>query len=98
MFNVFKYIHRCIIRRGVLGHGLHVGVDKAGNLQICFFQEDVSKRSHQTHWHLCFKQQDCGNHAELWVEILAHEKLNCYVLDLIHKECYLCNCSLQNWS
>lgn len=84
-----KFLHRGKVRSGVLGHGLHVRIDKASDLQVCFFQEGISKSSHQTHGQLGLKQHDSNHHTELWVESLVHEQLNSHFLDLIHKEeCY----------
>lgn len=71
-----KSLHRGKVRGSVLGHGLHVRVDKASDLQIFFFQEGISKSSHQTHGQLGLKQHDSSNHAELWVDSLVHEQLH----------------------
>ena len=83
---IFKFLHRGIVRSGVLGHGLHVRVDKAGDLQICFFQEGISKSSHQTHGQLGLEQNDSSDHTELCVKSLVHEQLDSQILDLIHRD------------
>ena len=85
------FLHGGKIRSGTLGHGLHVRVDKATDLQICFFQDGISKCSHQTHGQLGLKEYDSSDHAELWVESLVHEQLNSHLLYLITKMMYVIN-------
>ena len=81
---LFEFLHRGKVRGGVLGHGLHVRVDEAGDLQIGFLQEGIGESGHQTHGQLGLKQHDSSNHTELWMKSLVHEQLNSHFLDLIH--------------
>lgn len=83
---LLKFLHRGIVRSSVLGHGLHVRVDKACHLQISVFQEDISERNHQTHGQLGLEQHDSSNHAQLWGVSLVNEQLDPYLLDLIPRD------------
>lgn len=80
-----QFLHRGMVWCGGLGKGLHVRVDKTGNLQVCFFQEALSKSSHKTHGQFGLEEHNGSNHTELWVEMLVHEELNHCLLNLNHK-------------
>lgn len=67
------------------GHGLHVGVSEACDLQILLCLHNAGKCCHHTHWRPCLKQHNACKHTKLWVKSLVHVELKSQFLDLIWK-------------
>lgn len=76
-------LHRGVVGCGASGHGFHVGISEACDLQILLFVHETGESCHQTDWRLRLKEHDAREHAKLWVKSFVHVELQSHFLDLI---------------
>lgn len=78
-------LHRGVEGCGASGHGLHVGISEACDLQILLFVHETGESYHQTNWRLRLKEHNAREHTKLRVKSLVHVELQSHFLDLIRR-------------